>query len=273
MSLWRPERVRVALHRDRAALVRLPGRMRTRAATALCAFPEGTNAEQMGSRLAEVFALPEWRGATVEVVLSHALCRLALVPGGINVRGRDEESALFRSCVEEANGELPPGWQVVVAEAPAHRSRPVCAVEGALIAALDSAAAAGGGRIVSVRPLLVDAYNAHHSVLASGRQWLVVAERERACLARLSDGEFVSLRVYRLFSDVAAEVGVLLRKELFLSGDDPAPEAVRLCAPNLPGLRLPAGGSPMVSVLEGRRPPAGHGLDAGDYGMALEGLA
>lgn len=272
MSRWRPERIRLALHADRAALVRFGGRQRrTVAATQLVSFPlDARESARIGAAIGEALSLPEWRHGVIEIVLSHALCKLALVPGGIDVRGRVEEDALYRSSIEEANGELPAGWRVAVAEAPAHLPRLACAIDGALIEALDSAAASSGGRVVSLRPLLVDAYNARRAEMASGRFGLVTVERERCCLARIQDGVWQSLRVRRLFDDPETELTSLLRQERVLAGDEPASDGLLLCAPNHPQLRLPAGFAPApLKELPGRGVTA---AEAVDFGMALEGL-
>ena len=217
MSRWRPDRIRIALHRDRAALIRWSGRGRAPVASQLLALPEAATPQQVGEALGDALGQDGWRHGAIEVVLSHALCRLALVPGGIDVRGEEEEDALHRNCVEEANGELPSGWRLSVAEAPAHLPRPVCAMDGALIEALDTAAASAGGHIVSLRPLLVDACNARQVELQQGRCWFVVVERERACLLRLLDGVWCNLRVKRLFGETEAELATLLRQERLAS--------------------------------------------------------
>ncbi|MDP3515142.1 MAG: hypothetical protein Q8S20_20560 [Sulfuritalea sp.] len=272
MSRWRPERIRLALHADRAALVRLGGRQRRSvAATQIVSFPvDAREPGRIGEAIGKALSLPEWRHGAIEIVLSHALCKLALVPGGIDVRGRTEEEALYRSCLEEANGELLAGWRIAVAEAPTHLPRLACAIDGALIDALDSAAASSGGRIVSLRPLLVDAYNARRGEMASGRFGLITVERERCCLARIQDGVWQSLRVRRLFDDPETELASLLRQERVLAGDEPAADGLLLCAPNHPQLRLPAGFAPApLKELPGRGVTA---AEAVDFGMALEGL-
>ena len=272
MSRWRPDRIRIALHRDRAALIRWSGRGRAPVASQLLALPEAATPQQVGEALGDALGQDGWRHGAIEVVLSHALCRLALVPGGIDVRGEEEEDALHRNCVEEANGELPSGWRLSVAEAPAHLPRPVCAMDGALIEALDTAAASAGGHIVSLRPLLVDACNARQVELQQGRCWFVVVERERACLLRLLDGVWCNLRVKRLFGETEAELATLLRQERLLAGNEPAPERLLLCSPNHPGLRIPPGFAANPLQVESSSRTAWPGLGAGDYGLALEGL-
>lgn len=272
MSRWRPERIRLALHADRAALVRLGGRQRRSiAATQIVSFPvDAREPGRIGEAIGKALSPPEWRHGAIEIVLSHALCKLALVPGGIDVRGRVEEDALYRSCLEEANGELPAGWRVAVAEAPAHLPRLACAIDGALIDALDTAAASSGGRVASLRPLLVDAYNARRAEMARGRFGLVTVERERCCLARIQDGVWQSLRVRRLFDELETELASLLRQERVMAGEQSAPDGLLLCAPNHPQLRLPAGFAPApLKHASGIEVP---GIDAADFGMALEGL-
>lgn len=272
VSRWRPERIRIALHADRAALVRLAGRQwRTVAATQTVSFPvDSREPGRIGEALGKALSQPEWRHGAIEIVLSHALCKLALVPGGIDVRGRTEEEALYRSCLEEANGELPVGWQVAVAEAPAHLPRLACAVDGALIDALDSAAASSGGKVVSLRPLLVDAYNARRAEMARGQFGLITVERERCCLVRIHDGGWQSLRMRRLFHDLEEGLASLLRQERVLAGEESAPDGLLLCAPNHPQLRLPAGfaAAPLKQATGNVVP----GIDADEFGMALEGL-
>ncbi|MDP1610454.1 MAG: hypothetical protein Q8K93_09835 [Reyranella sp.] len=272
MSRWRPERIRIALHADRAALVRLDGRQsRSPAVRQLVPFAaDAREPARIGEAIGNALSQPEWRHGVIEIVLSHALCKLALIPGGIDVRGRIEEEALSRSCLEEANGDLPTGWRVTVAEAPAHLPRLACAVDGALLDAMDAAAVSSAGRIVSLRPLLVDAYNARRTGMARGRFWFVTVEHERCCLVRIHDGVWQSLRVRRLFDDPETELASLLQQERVLAGEEPAPDGLLLCAPNHPQLRLPVGIAPVPLIeLPGRAVPD---AEAVDFGMALEGL-
>lgn len=272
MSRWRSKRIRLALHADRAALVRLGDRQRRSVtATQIVSFPvDAREPGRIGEAIGKALSHPEWRHGAIEIVLSHALCKLALVPGGIDVRGRIEEDALYRSCIEQANGELPAGWRVAVAEAPAHLPRLACALDGALIDALDSAAVLSGGRIMSLRPLLVDAYNSNRAEMARGRFWFVTVERERCCLAHIHDGGWQGLRMRRLFDDPETELACLLRQERVLTGEELAPDGMLLCAPNHPQLRLQAGFAP--APLRQATRNALPGIDAVEFGMALEGL-
>lgn len=272
MSRWRPERIRIGLHADRVVLVRLGGRQRRSvAATQVVSIPvDAREPGQIGEVIGKALNQPEWRRGAIEIVFSHALCKLALVPGGVDVSGRVEEAALYRSCLEEANGELAASWRVVVAEAPAHLPRLVCAIDGALIDALDSSVVSSSGRIVSLRPLLVEAYNARRSEMARGRFVLVTVEQERCCLVRIQDGVWQSLRVRRLFDDPETELASLLRQERVLTGDESATDGLLLCAPNHPQLRPPVGFAPAPI----KQAPGNVVLDIdpAEFGMALEGV-
>lgn len=272
MSRWRPERIRIALHADRAALIRLGGRGRRRiTGTQAIAFgSQPHSVEQQGEAIGNALRHPDWRHGAVEIVLSHALCKLALVPGGIAVHGRREEEALHRNCIEEANGELPAGWRIAVAEAPLHRPRLACAVDGALIDALETGIKSSGGKLASLRPLLVDAYNARRAQIGVGYRWLVTAEQDRCCIARIRNGVWESVRVRRLFDSPESELASLLKQESTHAADEAAPTGLLLCAPNHPQLRLPAGIAP-VHLNEIAASHHAHAAPA-IFGMALEGL-
>ena len=271
MSRWWPERIRIGLHADRAALIRLDGRRRrTLAATQLVTFEgDSQGPTQIGEVIGNVLRQPDWGHGAIEIVFSHALCKLALIPGGIGVRGRIEEDALHRSCIEDANGELPAGSRIAVAEAPAHQPRLACAVDGALIDALESAVKLSGGKLVSLRPLLVDAFNARRTEIGLHHLWFATAERERCCIARIRNGLWESLHVHRVFDDPETELASLLKQERILAADS-APDGVLLCAPNHPQLRLPAGIAPIH--LKDLDAGSCANVKATDFGLALEGL-
>lgn len=273
MSRWWPERIRIALHADRAALIRLGGRQRhTVVGRTLVPFAGAAlDPLQIGGALGDALRQPEWRYGAVEVVFSHVFCKLALIPGGIAVHGRREEDALHRNCIEEANGDLPTSWRIAVADAPAHLTRLACAVDGALLDGLETAVKSSGGKLNSLRPLIVDAYNARRSEIGRRSLWFATIERERCCIARLRSGVWESLRTRRVFTDPETELARLLRQERVRAADeDSAADELLLCAPNHPQLRLAADIAPSHS----RKVDRNHRVDveAADFGMALEGL-
>lgn len=272
MSRWWPEHIRIALHADRAALIRLGGRRRREiierrvVSFADISGSPGAHGEAIGKALEQT----KWRHGRIEVILSHALCKLALIPGGIEVRGRREEDALYRGCIEDANGNLPAHWRVEVAQAPAHQPRLACAVDGELIDALDAAANASGGTLASLRPWLVDAYNARRREIGLRHLWFATVENERCCIARIHNGVWKSLHDRRIFGDPQSALASLLKQERVLATDDLAPDGVLLCAPNHPRLRLPAGIA--AADLKDLDADPCADVEAGEYGLALEGL-
>lgn len=115
----------------------------------------------------------------VSVVLSNHFVRYAVLPE--QDATAEEELALARFLFGKIHGERAKGWEVRVSEQLA------CAIDAALLEGLKACfPKSGKARLVSVQPHLMAAYNRARRRIPPEGAWLLLAERDRTCLARLA---------------------------------------------------------------------------------------
>jgi hypothetical protein len=113
------------------------------------------------------------------VVLSNHFVRYALVPPQDGGATADEELALARFHFSRIHGERAKSWEVRLS------GEIACAIDTALLSELKGISSKNV-KIVSVQPYLMHAYNQWRPRIPGEGAWLVLAEPERVCLARLS---------------------------------------------------------------------------------------
>jgi len=121
-----------------------------------------------------------WRTRVgVSVVLSNHFVRYAVVPE--QDATPEEELALARFLFAKIHGERAKAWEVRVSEQLA------CAIDAALLEGLKACfPKSGKARLVSVQPYLMAAFNRARRRIPPEGAWLLLAERERTCLARFA---------------------------------------------------------------------------------------
>jgi len=148
----------------------------------------------------EIGEAEPWRGALgrlkamawpkrldVSVVLSNHFVRYAVVPDGSAASG-DEELALARFHFVKIHGERAKSWEVRISQGLA------CAIDAALLRGLRECFPKGGkARLASVQPRLMAAFNDARRRIPGEGAWLVLAEAERVCLARLGAQRWASV--------------------------------------------------------------------------------
>lgn len=270
MSPLSADRLFVALQPDRVALVRQSG-WRKRRVTAKHVAPcaAGSSWEAAVATLATALADPAWRRCRLEVVLSARFVRTAVMPPVAGMRS-GEVSRLAQHCLQEAHGEGSDGWHVTFGDAPWNAPRLVCAIDSELLKALDAAARGAGGRLVSVRPFAMSAFDSRRSHFAEGSAWFVAVEPDWCTLARVEHGTWMSVRTRRLFSAPETEISSLIDQERLLTGKEELPERIVVASPNLPQWRIagqevapvalppfpgfsPVDDAPVAMALEGSR--------------------
>jgi len=181
----------------------------------------------------------------VTVVLSNRLVRYAIVPHDGAVSTAEEEQALARFHFIRIYGERAKTWDLRLSD-----SRLACGIDSDLLTAIKGCfPASGRARLVSVQPWLMAAYNKWQP--KNERSWLVLLERERACLALSSPAGWQSVQSLRLQSE--EELFSMLEREALRAGE----------------------GAPRKAMVFGGRPAAPAGWQVGysplesPYSMAL----
>jgi hypothetical protein len=121
------------------------------------------------------------RRVDVSVVLSNHFVRYAVVPPQDGAATREEELALARFHFARIHGERVKSWEVRLS------AQLACAIDAALLEGLKSLFPRNGkARLVSVQPYLMSAYNSWRRRIPREGAWLLLAEPQRTCLARLA---------------------------------------------------------------------------------------
>lgn len=240
MLRWLHKRVRISLQKDRIALVHLTSDRNPAVIKTAILQDDASScpAEPLMDQLSKTLAQPPWQRSGLEVVLSHHLCRFAWIPAGISLRNAQEEDRFVRLRLAQDNGALPADWAVALSKGNPSQPRIACAIDSKLVKAADAAAHGGGGRVASLQPLVVAAYNSRREAIARRHLWFVTVEPGRCCIARIKDGQWLSLRLRRLFNDSESEVKRLLQQERLLADESDLPEEALICAPGMQGLDL-----------------------------------
>jgi hypothetical protein len=124
----------------------------------------------------------------VSVVLSNHFVRYAVLPEQDGAATPEEELALARFQFAKIHGERSKGWEVRVSEQLA------CAIDAALLEGLKACfPRAGKARLVSVQPHLMAAFNRSRRSIPREGAWLLLAEPERTCLARVAPRGWASV--------------------------------------------------------------------------------
>lgn len=122
--------------------------------------------------------------ASVNVILSNALVRYALVPWSDALSGEAEEAAYVRHHFLRVHGERAKGWTFRASPAPARAPRLCSAIDTALLEGLKRSFK----RLVSVQPALMAVFNRCRGEIPAGGAWLALVEPERACIGLHAKG-------------------------------------------------------------------------------------
>jgi hypothetical protein len=271
--LWRDE-LGIVLHPERLVLARASGgwrrSLKRKEIIAVAPAAAGTPVWQPAlDALAGQVSGGALAGANVRVVLSSGLVRYALVPHSDALTGEQEEIAFARHCFARIYGSQADDWVIRLSAAQPRRTRLACAVEKALLDALDRVLAPLGERYRSLQPHLMASFNRWRARLGERPGWFVVAEPGLLCLTLLRDGQWQSVRTVKVGADWPRELpSVLTREECLI--DSPAEcDEVLLFAPDGPEPLIVQPGKWRISrLLPTLLPDMAPGVDA-TFSVAL----
>ena len=129
----------------------------------------------------------------VHVVLSNHFARYVIVPPGADAANADEDEALARFHFTRVYGERAGAWNVRVNDDSPAVPRLACAIDGDLVQALHASCAPHRARLASMQPYLVSAFNYWRRSLPRNGAWFLTVEPERACLALVAGGRWISV--------------------------------------------------------------------------------
>jgi len=161
------------------------------------------------------------RGTRCRVIVSSAFARYALVPFSATLVDRQANEVLAGHVFRHIYGEQAQAWACRVAPAAAGEKRMACALDAALLDAIESAARDSGLVLEQIEPALIAAFNGARSRLP-GSCWFAAAEADRIALALLCDGRWVHLAAERGVGEPLAYLARMLVRESLLIGADAA---------------------------------------------------
>jgi hypothetical protein len=154
-----------------------------------------------------------------QVVLSHRLAPLCLVPHARALRNEAEREAAARHAFEAVYGATTADWQIVVDSSSAD-SAMAAGLDGPLIDGLRLSLSEAGVALCSIEPLIASAVASASPTLRSGPAWVVVAEPQLVVLARHDGGVWRSVRAHRPRQELATDLGMWLKQARLIAGLD-----------------------------------------------------
>jgi hypothetical protein len=241
---WQGDELGVALFPERLIMTRVGGAWRRR-----CKHKEIV---EFAPAAAEV---PRWQpalealahkvmegalaGAQVTVVLSNHFVHYVLVPWNALLTSEEDQLAFARQRFTGVHGGAAESWALRLSRAGPRQSRLACGVPRTLVDALDEVMAPLGERFLSLQPYLMASFNRWRARIGLQPSWFVAAEPGLACLALLQDGQWQSVRTFRIGSSWPTQLPrVLAREQLLVDGQTDC-DRVLVFAPELPVVEAP----------------------------------
>jgi hypothetical protein len=249
--LW-PERLDVFLSRERVETRRRGGFTRRPGGEA-ASHPIQLDAadavrEAWRAPLARLASLSLGEGLDLSIILSSCFSRFQLLPWMEAVQTAEEAKAYAGIHFRQVYGVAAESWEIMVSEAPPGQASLACAVDRALLEALQALAVDKAWRLVSVQPAFALAWNRWRSRLDGQGGFLAMAEDATLCVASLSGGQWRSVRTRHLAGSSLSDALAALLAEQAMAGDLP-PSGARRClaevggaAPSVPGWQALNGG-------------------------------
>jgi hypothetical protein len=190
-----------------------------------------------------VTALGQWlaqrkRGAAdIDVVVSDSFARYGLMSWSDDVQKASEVAALSHIQFEALFGAQAAEWEIRIDRSKYQQPGVCCALDKTLMAQLQGLFATHKLRLTSLQPYFIRACNRWRARL--GRDVLfAVIESSQCVLTTFKNGAWHSVRTVRLGPDPAAELPVLIEREILLQGvSEQAPVYLHTLEP-LAALRL-----------------------------------
>jgi hypothetical protein len=168
-------------------------------------------------------ALARFRGGrrAVTVILSNHFVRYALLPWIPALKTDEEWLSLARDRLAIVHGTTSEQWDVRSSQTTSAGPRVACAVDRALLDALEARIGADGGTLVSVQPYLMAAFNRMRPAIGTDSCWLAVEEPGRLTLALIQGGVWTAIRTRQADAQWQTMLQDILERESAMLGVDP----------------------------------------------------
>jgi hypothetical protein len=175
---------------------------------------------------AAVDALREWlsqqadKRVQLQVVLSGRFVRWQLLPWRSELSGRSETQAYAGVRFRETFGKLTDTWSILPVAMPPGKTAPACAVDQALITALEALCAEHGARLQLLTPYFASAFDTWRGQLPRNAAWFGTVEADTCTLGLLQGGNWTALQTQRVFGDWREVVPAMMAQFRLASGLD-----------------------------------------------------
>ena len=194
---------------------------------------------------AHLAANPQWRGASLRIILSNHFVRYVLVPWSDDLSNEKEHLVLARRHFAVTHGPVAKNWAIRMSLDRPGESHVASALDESLMSRLTLAAAASHTRLVSVEPLLMASFNRWQQDFREESQWFVTVENGMLCGALLGRNRWVALRRWRTQGDWASELSLWLSREQLIGEESVPVGALYLLAPSRAGTDSTSMGLPV----------------------------
>lgn len=221
-------------------------------------------------RLTQVLAQQEWQNSDAEIVLSNRLVRYALIPCSAQLKKYPQQEAFARHVLTHTYGAVSGQWELRIQRGKGSAPWLVCAMDQALLEALQHVCASHKLKLSVVSPYLMPVSNRYRKMITEDPAWLVINEPRCSLFALLSGGELVA--VNSVNHDSINDLPVLLDRENLTSTLPEPCKTVYLHAPHVRDLSAMGTAEYQFNRLEIVGPEAYPALAEGLYAMAMCGV-
>jgi hypothetical protein len=250
VSRWWPDALGIALAGDRVAWVRrraAPARGLLARGVAECAEAARAGDWQPAvDALAGVLAAQAPGVRAVRIALANEFVRFRVVPWQPQLTQAAERLAYAKYLFGTAFGPAAEAWTITLSEPRYGAPGFACAVESALLDALDAVAQRARVRITALQPHLAAAFNRVSRDLPGSGCVFVVGEPRRLCFARIAERRWQAVRWVAAGDDDSSALLAEMDRERLASGSAAAGD-VYVWAPERPALAT------MLGAAGGRR--------------------
>jgi hypothetical protein len=154
----------------------------------------------------------------LRVVLSGRFVRWQLLPWRSELSGRSETQAYAGVRFRETFGKLTEAWNILPVSMPPGKTAPACAVDQALIMALEAVCAEHGARLQLLTPYFSSAFDTWRGQLPDKAAWFGTVEADTCTLGLLQGGNWTALQTQRVFGDWREVVPAMMAQIGLASG-------------------------------------------------------
>jgi hypothetical protein len=183
----------------------------------------------------------------VTVILSNHFVRYALLPWNAALRTADEWVALARHRLSNVHGDPISHWEIQVSETAPKGPRVACAIDKALLDAVEATIANSGARLGSVQPLLTAAFNRMRPKPGESR-WLVIAEAGGLALVLIEFGNWRAIMSRQVAEGWRVELPAMLERESAMLGLEQPYDKIVVCMHELFDTRPAPGTLPLQAA-------------------------